>query len=450
MDEKPPMTFNLLGSAAPVLAPRVGQLSIPGRKAITTPHHVPLTSRGTVPHIAHDVMRDHTAISNLYIGLEDFIERSDSAPVYKTPAAAHESPPEKFTCLPNDMPVFLGPRRFPAIVCPPPNTSTSIALSTSIGFRQLPAKQYVEAVQKLRPDIAIGMADLRREKMVDRTHAFTRDALEQLYGNTVAEKGKSKTAFFAPVLPLDNAQQSLYLEDLESEFRWDISGLALYQAASLEFIPASLGDLPRLLFSNPATPHDILREISLGADLLTTPVLGASSDAGIALDFKFPPPVALDCGKQPMPLGADMWSAEHATDVSPLAEGCVCYACQKHHRAYFHHLLAAKEMSAWALLQIHNYHVLDLFFAGVRESIQHGTFEQDVEAFARFYASEMPESSGQGPRLRGYQLPAPGAHQPRRTPKVYGRLEEVIDSSSVVTPDTDASGLEEHGFAQKA
>jgi queuine tRNA-ribosyltransferase len=71
MDEKPSMTFSLLGSAAPVLAPRVGQLSIPGRKAITTPHHVPLTSRGTVPHIAHDVMRDHTAIGNLYIGLED-------------------------------------------------------------------------------------------------------------------------------------------------------------------------------------------------------------------------------------------------------------------------------------------------------------------------------------------------------------------------------------------
>jgi queuine tRNA-ribosyltransferase len=71
MAEKPPMTFSLLGSAAPVLAPRVGQLSIPGRKAITTPHHVPLTSRGTVPHIAHDVMRDHTAIGNLYVGLED-------------------------------------------------------------------------------------------------------------------------------------------------------------------------------------------------------------------------------------------------------------------------------------------------------------------------------------------------------------------------------------------
>lgn len=65
-------TFTLLGpAAAPVMAPRLGRLSITGRKAISTPHYIPLTTRGTVSHIAHDVMRDHTAISSLYIGLED-------------------------------------------------------------------------------------------------------------------------------------------------------------------------------------------------------------------------------------------------------------------------------------------------------------------------------------------------------------------------------------------
>lgn len=65
------MNFNVLSSTAPVLAPRVGKLAIPGRKTIATPHHVPLTSRGTVPHVAHDVMRQHTAINSIYAGLED-------------------------------------------------------------------------------------------------------------------------------------------------------------------------------------------------------------------------------------------------------------------------------------------------------------------------------------------------------------------------------------------
>ncbi|OQE24874.1 hypothetical protein PENFLA_c009G04825 [Penicillium flavigenum] len=458
----PAMTFSVLASTAPVLAPRVGKLTIPGRKTIATPHHVPLTSRGTVPHVAHDVMRDHTEINSLYAGLEDFIAKK-KPPIYKTPAADHESPLKKFICVAEDMPLILGPRRFPPIPCPPANTSASIALLTSVGFTQLSAHDYVKAVQKLRPDIAVGMVDLankqpgskRRGKMVDRTHAWTQDALEQLYGDAVAEKDKSKSAYFAPVLPLDNAQQSLYLEDLESEFRWDISGLALYQSASLGFVPESLANLPRLLFSEPETPQAILRDISLGADLLTTPLLGASSDGGIAMGFVFPAPAPVPEGKsERLPLGIDLWTGDHTTDTSPLGEGCECYTCKNYHRAYIHHLLLAKEMTAWALLQVHNFHVMDTFFAGVRESIQRGSFEQDIQTFSRVYASSMPESSGEGPRLRGYQLPANGPNQPRRMPKVYGVLDDAIQKyaeaqSEIATPDTGASGLEEHGFAEK-
>lgn len=309
--------------------------------------------------------------------------------------------------------------------------------------------------------------------MVDRTHAWTRDALEQLYGDAVPEQEKSKSAYFAPVLPLDNAQQSLYLDDLESEFRWDISGLALYQSASLGFVPESLAHLPRLLFSEPETPHTILRDVSLGADLLTTPLQGAASDGGIAMEFTFPAPAALQESKsEPRPLGIDLWTGDHTTDTSPLGEGCECYACKNYHRAYIHHLLLAKEMTAWALLQVHNFHVMDTFFAGVRESIQRGSFEQDIEAFARVYATSMPESSGKGPRyvnskcpilvqiakvyrrLRGYQLPANGPEQRRGKPKAWGLLDDAKQKfaeaqSEIATPDTDASGLEEHGFAEK-
>ncbi|KAJ5570897.1 Queuine tRNA-ribosyltransferase [Penicillium sp. DV-2018c] len=100
----PAMSFTVLASTAPVLAPRVGKLAIAGRKTIATPHHVPLTSRGTVPHVAHDVMRQHTEINSLYAGLEDFITRKQP-PVYNTPAADHESTLKKFICVPEDMPV---------------------------------------------------------------------------------------------------------------------------------------------------------------------------------------------------------------------------------------------------------------------------------------------------------------------------------------------------------
>lgn len=364
--------------------------------------------------------------------------------------------------MPEDTLLVMGPRRIPPITCPPTNTPNAIAILTSVGFRHMTGEEYIGAVQKLKPDIVVGLADLvvgqapgvkRKVKMVDRTHAFTMDATEELYGEGVAEGERSKAAYFAPVLPLENTQQSLYLEELEDEMRPYISGLALYEVASLSIVPESLGELPRLLFSAPTTPQGVLREVSLGADLLTIPFMGETSDAGMALTFTFPAP-SPDTTK-PQPLAMDLWSSTFATDTRPLVEGCQCYTCQKHHRAYINHLLSAKEMLAWTLLQLHNHHVMDLFFSGIRESIQRGTFEADVQAFEQAYESKLPEKTGEGPRLRGYHLPPSGAYQPKRNSRKYGRLDDAAEkyaesTSSVATPDGGATELKEHGFAEKA
>lgn len=257
-------------------------------------------------------------------------------------------------------------------------------------------------------DLVLGRAPGRKrsEKMVDRTHAQTMYAVEKLYwndGGGSSSRGgaeqRSKSAFFAPVLPLENTQQSLYLEELEADLRPYVSGLALYESASLSAIPETMGNLPRLLFSELATPHDILKKVSLGADLFTLPFLVASSDAGMALDFAFPPPSASSGAEgAPRPLASNLWSSEYATDLSPLSENCSCYTCQNHHRAYLNHLLLAKEMLAWTLLQIHNHHVIDSFFSGVRESIERGTFDEDAQTFHKIYASGFPERTGEGPR----------------------------------------------------
>ncbi len=53
------------------LAARLGYLNLPGRKPINTPHHLAVTSRGVVPHLAHDMFRDHTSIEGVYVALED-------------------------------------------------------------------------------------------------------------------------------------------------------------------------------------------------------------------------------------------------------------------------------------------------------------------------------------------------------------------------------------------
>ena len=65
--------FTLLESpiSRSVLSPRLGRVSVAGRKPILTPHFVPLTSKGVVPHLTHDVVQNETSIGCLYIGLED-------------------------------------------------------------------------------------------------------------------------------------------------------------------------------------------------------------------------------------------------------------------------------------------------------------------------------------------------------------------------------------------
>ncbi|KAJ9407186.1 hypothetical protein DTO045G8_5035 [Paecilomyces variotii] len=458
-------SFSLLNPSGPsILAPRLGSLHIAGRKPQRTPHYVPITSRGTVPHVAHDVMRDHVKIDSIYIGLEDFLQKAHhESPVYKLPTAAHESPLRKFIAFPKDVLLVLGPRRIPPIVCPTSNTENSISIMTSVGFRQLEAGQYIEAIQKLRPDIAIGLSDLvlgakpgakRRMKMVDRTHAYTRDATERLYGDWVAPEARDKALYFAPVLPLENTQQQLYLQDLAEDLRPRISGLALYDSASLSIVPEELGDLPRLSLSEYKTPHDILRDISLGADLVTIPFLSSATDGGIALDFTFPAPASSPSTPLLRPLAFDMWSPSHTTDLSPITPNCQCYTCTKHHRAYIRHLLSAKEMLAWTLIQIHNFHTIDLFFTAIRNSIEKATFDEDIRTFSRVYESELPRQTGTGPRLRGYQLPASGPGQPKRNPRAYGRLDDAVEKyaesiSSVTVPDAGADELQDRGFAEK-
>lgn len=53
------------------LAARVGKFVLPNRKPIQTPHYITITSRGAVPHISPDIVRNSTSIGSLYVGLED-------------------------------------------------------------------------------------------------------------------------------------------------------------------------------------------------------------------------------------------------------------------------------------------------------------------------------------------------------------------------------------------
>lgn len=65
---------------------------------------------------------------------------------------------------------------------------------------------------------------------------------------------------------------------------------------------------------------------------------------------------------------------EFEEDFTPLVEGCNCYTCKNHTRAYIRHLYRCKEATASVLLSIHNiFYLIDLM-RQVRAAIQKGSF----------------------------------------------------------------------------
>ncbi|KAL8351964.1 hypothetical protein RB601_002334 [Gaeumannomyces tritici] len=416
------MEFEILRSAlVEAGAARLGRLAFPGRRRIDTPNFFAATSRGVVPHLTPDNLARHDdLVGGAYLAFEDFIERSQRNPGRVPPLlqAAARFPPRPlhaFCALPAAVPVVLGPRRVPAAANQLGNGPDSVSVFTSTGVQALTTAAYADAVVALRPDVVVPMADLawspvapggkRAARMADRTDDWMVGLRRRLLEQHERDGLLSSTAVFAPTLPVPHAVQWDYLRSLSEDMLDFVHGLAVYDVDIIPDLPAypGLAALPRLSLDVPATPHHILRQVSLGVDVVLLPTINTASEAGVAYTFVFPaPPPSPTPAEQILPLAVDLTLPEHTTSLAPLSPGCACPACATHHAAYLHHLLAAREMLAWTLLQLHNHHVCAAFFAGVRASLAAGTFERDAADFAARYEPDVPEGRGERPRVRGY------------------------------------------------
>lgn len=353
--------------------------------------------------------------------------------------------------MPQSVTTILSTRRLPAVPSPMGNTNASVSVFTSTGFQVLTTKEYLSAVRALQPDIAIPPADLthspitpnskRALRMAERTDEWVVEWFSEL------SDSKDRVSTFAPILPVAYSIQWEYVSRLAEDYlpTSELSGLAIYDADLLPDLAehcSALLPLPRLSLANPPTPHHILRQIALGIDVFVLPFINTISDAGLALSFSFPPqptnpstepqPENTARSSGPQPLAIDLSLPHHATSLAPLSPNCTCYACTSHHRAYIHHLLAAREMLGWTLLQIHNHAVMSAFFAGVREALaqsdsredgQDTKFEEARRQFALAYEPDFPEGVGARPRARGYQYKSVGGGEGKRNKPAWGKLE---------------------------
>lgn len=67
-----PLSFKILAApSTSVHEARLGKLLRIGRRGVETPNYFTLSSRGSVPHLSQDTVRDHTAIIGIHTALED-------------------------------------------------------------------------------------------------------------------------------------------------------------------------------------------------------------------------------------------------------------------------------------------------------------------------------------------------------------------------------------------
>ena len=72
-------------------------------------------------------------------------------------------------------------------------------------------------------------------------------------------------------------------------------------------------------------------------------------------------------------------------DFGPIEEGCECFACTHHTRAYLRHLLKAREILGLRMLSVHNSHFYHEVMRQIRRHLAEGTFDDFREEFIARY-----------------------------------------------------------------
>ncbi|MBI3891053.1 MAG: tRNA guanosine(34) transglycosylase Tgt [Candidatus Wallbacteria bacterium] len=144
-----------------------------------------------------------------------------------------------------------------------------------------------------------------------------------------------------------------------------VGGLSVGEPKELGFdtlsytVPLLPADRPRYLMGV-GTLQDIWRAVRLGVDMF---------------DCVLPTRLARHAHVLSGGAHLNLKNARFRTDASPIDESCRCMTCQRHSRAYLHHLFRAGEVAALRLATRHNLWVYARFMEAVRLAIREGRLD---------------------------------------------------------------------------
>ncbi|GLT28733.1 hypothetical protein SLA2020_036420 [Shorea laevis] len=155
-------------------------------------------------------------------------------------------------------------------------------------------------------------------------------------------------------------------------------------SAATESLPQ---EKPRLICGL-GLPEEVLQGVAAGVDLFDSTYIYHLTLGGFGLTFLLD---SMEDNISDFQLSSadtdhtkiNLRATVYRKDTRPIVEGCSCYTCQNHSRAYINHLLNVHEMLAQILLEIHNTHHFLGFFKAIREAIKVGKFEEFEHKFVQ-------------------------------------------------------------------
>lgn len=138
-----------------------------------------------------------------------------------------------------------------------------------------------------------------------------------------------------------------------------------------DFLPT---EKPRYLMGV-GKPSDIVGSVLRGIDMFDCVIPTRSGRTGQAFTYQ---------GQ------INIRNAKYKTDERPLEEGCNCYACQNHSRAYLHHLVKSGEILGSMLMSQHNIFFYQNLMKKIRAHIENQSFTEFAEEFLRKDEAEKP------------------------------------------------------------
>uniref|UniRef100_A0A3Q2PQA8 Queuine tRNA-ribosyltransferase accessory subunit 2 n=1 Tax=Fundulus heteroclitus TaxID=8078 RepID=A0A3Q2PQA8_FUNHE len=371
-----------------------------GQHSLDIPGCLLYTHLGTVPHLTQDTLHTLSSLPAVtQVTLSNMAEHQDVLEEFKGGF-------KKFAGL-HDTVLYCS-LHDPAAQCPTGHTTNkTVSVWGSGGRIELTVAKFMALQKTAQPDWYQSMADgetwqasasrKRVRKSVDRTLAHLDECL------MVHQKSQELdgVGVFGVVEGGDILEERL--RSARETAKRPVAGFCLdgFQTGAMDQVLRSQlisavtkelpEDKPRLL-QGVGRPDEVLACVEAGVDLFEGFFPFQATERGCALCFSFditPDPESaapdeeqrtagetqpnrdLNCVDQTHMTSFEMnlKDKRYQDDFRPLVEGCGCYCCRNHQRAYVHHLLVTNELLAGVLLMIHNTSHYHGFFRAIRAAL---------------------------------------------------------------------------------